>query len=260
MERRLEDYFVEIKETLVGRKPGSRAAVKAREPRRGDPLSFVRSLLLREHADEPASQTGTNGEWLVGYVIRRLPEGWHAFQDIPIGEQGANIDHVVVGPAGTFTLSTKDLTGRLWVGPRSVRINGHPTNFLSKAAREASRASRLLTAAVGRQIDVRGVLAILADDWTIKEKPTHVHVASPRGVKDWLLRLPITLNPHEVTEIAAAAREPSTWTGASPNARCDQVPNRPGDIKALVVATLGSVGSFALAWPLVTRTPLRRVL
>ena len=34
----------------------------------------------------------------------------------------------------------------------------------------------------------------------------------------------------------------------------------PGDIKALLVATLGIVGSFALAWPLVTRTPLRRIL
>ena len=34
----------------------------------------------------------------------------------------------------------------------------------------------------------------------------------------------------------------------------------PGDVKALLVATLGVVGSFALAWPIVTHTPLRRVL
>jgi hypothetical protein len=34
----------------------------------------------------------------------------------------------------------------------------------------------------------------------------------------------------------------------------------PGDIKALIVATLGIVGSFALGWSLVTRTPLRRIL
>ena len=33
-----------------------------------------------------------------------------------------------------------------------------------------------------------------------------------------------------------------------------------GDVKALLVATLGVVGSFALAWPLVTQTPLRRIL
>ena len=34
----------------------------------------------------------------------------------------------------------------------------------------------------------------------------------------------------------------------------------PVDFKAVLVATLGVVGSFALAWPLVTRTPLRRFL
>ena len=33
-----------------------------------------------------------------------------------------------------------------------------------------------------------------------------------------------------------------------------------GDVKALVVATLAIVGSFALAWPLVTRTRLGRIL
>jgi len=34
----------------------------------------------------------------------------------------------------------------------------------------------------------------------------------------------------------------------------------PGDVKALFVAVLGIAGSFALAWPAVTRTPLRRIL
>jgi fucose 4-O-acetylase-like acetyltransferase len=34
----------------------------------------------------------------------------------------------------------------------------------------------------------------------------------------------------------------------------------PGDVKALLVASLGVVGSFALAWPIVTRTPLGRIL
>jgi hypothetical protein len=34
----------------------------------------------------------------------------------------------------------------------------------------------------------------------------------------------------------------------------------PVDAKAILVAALGVVGSFALAWPLVSRTPLRRIL
>jgi hypothetical protein len=212
MEPRLEDYFVEIKETLVGRKPGAGAAQKARELRRAAPFGVMRSLLFRQHTEERAWRMGANGERYVGFVIGRLPQGWHVFHDILVGERGANIDHVVVGPAGTFTLNAKNLTGKVWVGARSVRHNGHPTDFLPKAAHEASRASRLLTAAAGRPVEVRGILAILADEWTIKEKPSDVHVGSPRGVKDWLLRLPAELSPHEVIEIAAAASKPSTWT------------------------------------------------
>ena len=99
------------------------------------------------------------------------------------------------------------------MGARSVRHNGHPTDFLPKAAHEANRASRLLTAAVGRPIDVRGVLAILADDWTVKEtaerracrEPARREGLAPAAAQ-------ATLSPHEVIEIAAAASKPSTWT------------------------------------------------
>lgn len=211
MEQRPQDYFVEIRETLVERKPGGSAAEKARELRRADPFSVVRSLLLRECTEERAWRKGAYGERFVGSILGRLPNGWSVFNDIPVGERGANIDHVVIGPGGTFTLNAKNLTGKVWVGSRSVRHNGYPTDFLPKAASEASRASRLLTAAVGSHVEVKGVLAILADDWTIKEKPTHVHVGSPRGVKDWLRRLPVVLSSHEIIKIAAVASKPSTW-------------------------------------------------
>jgi hypothetical protein len=163
---------------------------------------------MREHA----SRQRLNGERSAGPVIGRLPEGWHVFRNVPVGAGGASIDHVVVGPAGTFTLHVKNLTGKVWVGARSVRHNGHPTNFLSKAACDANHVSEFLSSGVGRPIEVRGVLAILADEWTIDEEPADVRVASPRGVKDWMLRLPIALSAHQINEITAAAGRSSTWS------------------------------------------------
>ena len=212
MEPRLEDYFVEITESLVGRKAGTGAATKARELRRSDPLGFARALLTRHHTDERAWRKGASGERWVGFILGRLPQGWHVFHDVPVGDRGANIDHVVVGPAGAFTLNTKNLTGKVWVGPDSIRHNGHPTKYLPTAVFEAERASRLLSAAADRPVDVRGVLAILADEWTITQKPSEVTVGSPRWVKDWMVRLPSTLSAHDVIEIAAAANKPTTWT------------------------------------------------
>jgi hypothetical protein len=55
------------------------------------------------------------------------------------------------------------------------------------------------------------VLAILADHWTLKARPSDVHVDTPRGVKRWLLDRPTTLTPREVSEIAAVVANPSTW-------------------------------------------------
>jgi hypothetical protein len=181
-----------------------------------DPFGFVRSLLVHRRTGELAARNEAHGRRPVGFVIGRLPDGWHVWHDIPVRDPGANIDHVVVGPAGTFTIDTKSLTGKVWVGPASIRHNGHPTDFLRRSRGGSSRASRLLGAAVGRPVDVRGVVAILADDWTIAGTPDDVQVASPRGVRDWLLRLPVTLTPHEIVEIAVAASTPSTWVGSRP--------------------------------------------
>jgi hypothetical protein len=202
---------VTIADSLVGRAPGGSARDKARELRRAAPLRAVAARLLRHHTDEGAWRKGATGERVTAWWLGRLPNGWHLFHDIPVGERGANIDHLIVGPGGVFTVNAKNLTGKVWVAPRAIRHNGHPTSFLPKAAAEAGRARRLLTAAVGHGIHVRPVLAIMADSWTIKELPSDVFVGSPRAVKDWLLRQPAVLTPAQVTIICGAAAKPATW-------------------------------------------------
>jgi Nuclease-related domain. len=62
------------------------------------------------------------------------------FNDVPIGQLGANIDHVVVGPGGTFTVNTKNRSGKVWLAPRTLLVNGIKTDYLPKAAGEAARA------------------------------------------------------------------------------------------------------------------------
>ena len=205
-------YFVKIEETLVGRKAGRTAADKARKLRVADPLGALASRLLRSNTDERAWSKGAHGEMFVGWLLKRLPEGWHLFNDIPVGRRGANIDHLIVCPAGVFTLNTKNLRGKVRVSPRTLRVNGSRKDFLPKARAEAERAARLLGAALGRPVAVRGVLVIIADEFEIKELPEDVHVGSPRGVKRWLLDLPPALTSREVTEIAGVAHKPETWT------------------------------------------------
>jgi hypothetical protein len=156
---------------------------------------------------------GRAGERLTGWLFGRLPEGWQVFNDVPIGQLGAYIDHVVVGPGGVFTVNTKNRSGKVWLAPRTLLVNSIKTDYLPKAAGEAARASDLVSAALGRTVPIRAVLAIVADDWAIKGQPSDVYVGGPRSVKRWFLELETTLTPREVNEVAAACAEPSTWTG-----------------------------------------------
>ena len=203
---------VELGESLVGRRPGGSAAELARGLRAANPFRTRLARALGVHTDERAWRRGATGERVTARWLDRLPAGWYVFHDVPVGERGANIDHVVIGPGGVFTVNTKNLSGKLWVGAKSIRHNGHPTNFLPKAAAEARRASKLLASAVGRPVEVRGVLAILADEWTIREEPADVVVRGPRGAKNLIVTQPSTLSPREVFELAAAAAKPATWT------------------------------------------------
>jgi hypothetical protein len=216
-----DQYFVKIDETLVGRRAGGSATEKARELRTADPIGVLTSRILRRKTDERAWSQGAHGEQIVGWFLGHLPEGWHVFHDVPVGERGANIDHVVVSRAGVFTLNTKNLRGRVSVSARSFRVNGYARNYLHRSVHEAERASRLLGAAVGRAMPVRGVLVVIADDIEIAEQPSDVYVGSPRDVKRWLERQPRTLSPAEIIEIAAAAHKPATWSDrADTGGRC----------------------------------------
>jgi hypothetical protein len=163
-----------------------------RELRRAEPLRTTLARLLNRHTDEHSTT------WCLG----RLPTGWHVFHD-----------RLVVCSGGVFTVDAKNLNGKVWVASRSIRHNGHPTDYLSKAVAEALRSSRLLSAAVGHGIHVRPVLAILADGWTIREMPPDVYVGAPRGVKNWMLHQPVVLTSSQIATICSAAAKSTTWQG-----------------------------------------------
>ena len=72
--------------------------------------------------------------------------------DLPIGSQGANIDHLVIGPSGVFTINTKNLTGYIWVAGSTFMQNGERRNYIPAIIREARRVERNLSKAVGWKV------------------------------------------------------------------------------------------------------------
>src|SRR5262245_18921199 len=108
-----EPYFIRIDETLVGRTAGGSARAMAAQLRAADPFRCARDRFAGRKTDERAWRKGALGERFNGWLLDRLPQGGHAFHDVPVGDRGANIDHLVVGPAGVFTVNTKTLSGQI---------------------------------------------------------------------------------------------------------------------------------------------------
>jgi Nuclease-related domain len=207
---------VEIDASHGGRQAGTSAQERARELRRRAPVKAILSRVLGVHTDERAWAIGAAGEKRAARWLAKLPTGWHVFHDIPVGARGANIDHVVIGPGGVFTVNSKKLTRQVVVSPRTVRVAGHRTDYLPIATHEARRAARLLSTALGRAIDVTPILAFEVDELVVRQQPLDVAAVEMRSLTRWLKSHPSTLSEREVIEIASVAHKPATWT-ALPN-------------------------------------------
>ena len=156
---------------------------------------------------------GALGELAVAGRLAQLDDRWTVLHAVPVGQGSCDIDHVVIGPAGVFTLNTKHHRGkRIWVADRNLRVNGRPEPYLPKATAEADRASRLLSRMVGEPVVVRGVLVVVgASAITVKEPPSDIAVVSDHQLVSWLRRQPTRLSATDIQSIVAVAENPATW-------------------------------------------------
>lgn len=71
---------------------------------------------FRPSADTLAWKKGSTGERATGRVLRRLERrGWVVLHDLRVPGSQANIDHLVIGPAGVFVIDSKNYRGYVWV-------------------------------------------------------------------------------------------------------------------------------------------------
>jgi hypothetical protein len=175
---------------------------------------LARVLLV--HTDERAWRIGADGEQKVASQLDRLnrmDSRWLALHSVPVGRNGADIDHVVIGPSGVFTLNAKHHPGaRIWVGGNTFMVNGIRQPYIRNSRNEAKRASRLLSAACGFQVPVAGmVVPVNADQLTIKSPPQDVCVVNRMALVKWFRRRPQILADRTIGAIYEAARRSITW-------------------------------------------------
>lgn len=161
---------------------------------------------------------GADGEELVAEQLGRLPAGWTVLHDVPVGIHGANIDHVVIGPGGVFTLNTKHHRNKDVVvgGGPLVSIGGWVSNYTHKSTQEAQRASTLLSLALGNKVTVTPMLVFVGAKSIELQGECPVLIATDENVEHLPSQFPSVLTEREVEAIVHAAARPTTWTRTLP--------------------------------------------
>jgi hypothetical protein len=156
---------------------------------------------------------GALGELEVARRLAALGPGWYVLHSVPVGTGSSDLDHVVIGPAGVFTINTKHHRGQnVWVGAKRILVNGQRTDHLRNAAFEAKRASKLLSVAARMLVDVTPIVAIVrARRMTVRERPYDVAVLHDHELVHWLQHRPVTLTPEQAQHLAAVAAQPAAW-------------------------------------------------
>lgn len=197
---------------LSQNRAGQAVRERAVELRAAAPVKTFVARVLGVHTDERAYRVGADGEEEVAWRMRKLGEGWHVLHSVPVGEKDSDIDHVVIGPPGVFTLNTKNHSRKkVWVADKAFMVSGQKTNYLRNSRHEAARASKLLTTACGFDVQVEPIIVVIAAELTIKAQPPDVHVVPRKRIGKWLERRPSTLSPVAVEAIYEMARRDATW-------------------------------------------------
>jgi len=156
---------------------------------------------------------GAQGEITVGKLLATLPLDWTAFHAVPIGKNDTDIDHILVGPGGIFTINTQHHCGkRIWVGTRTVTVSGHKRAYLPAAEHEAERVTSVLRERMPLVAPVQPVIALVdAKQISFRDKPVQVKVVDARGLLGWLERLQPVLSDDEIAEAVVILDSPATW-------------------------------------------------
>jgi len=166
------------------------------------PLAAVGAALtaLLLPATTVAWRTGAIGEERTGELLGPLEaQGFRVIHDRLIPGRRENIDHVVVGPSGVFTIETKNYEGKLRVRHGEVWIAGRrKTEILSQARRQAAAVMAIVSPS-----PVTPLICIhRADLGWFKVEVDGVRIVTPHEMINVLRKAPARLTPDEVARIA----------------------------------------------------------
>ena len=153
---------------------------------------------------------GIEGEKSVGQSLEKLREnGYQIFHDL-VGD-GFNLDHVIIGPAGAFTIETKTISKpmrgevKVYFDGETIRINGSVMDRdpVRQAKSQASWLRKILNESTGQDFTVHPV--VLFPGWFVEQKAEtrrEIWVLEPKALPTFLANAPKVLTEERIKMVS----------------------------------------------------------
>lgn len=202
---------------LASNRPGDGVRRRADAERQKAPFSTRVARVLGVHTPERAWRLGAEGETAVGDALARVSEDWRALHSVPLGDRGSDIDHVVIGRGGVYTINAKHHPdAQVVVNRDTVLVNGVKQLYVRNSRFESNKTGELLSRAVGYRVPVVGLVVLVGvkKGTTVKSQPAdgRVVVLPYAGLTGWLAARGSILDSQQCDVLYQAARRSTLWT------------------------------------------------
>jgi hypothetical protein len=149
---------------------------------------------------------GRDGERVVGQYLERLREkGYQVFHDV-IGE-GFNVDHVLIGPAGIFTVETKTFSkpaageAKIMFDGEALKVGGFmpDRDAIVQAKAQAGWLRQIITESTGKKMRTHPI--VVFPGWFIEQEKgafLEIWVLEPKALPSFLDHEPVVLSEADV--------------------------------------------------------------
>lgn len=201
---------------LADRKAGEGIQAIADRKQIQNRLIRVLARILGIRTADTSWRIGAKGERRVGRRLDKLKKrGWHVLHNVEL-PGGGDVDHLLIGPGGVWTVNTKHHPGaEITVDRQVLLVRGYRHEYPAAAKRESQRVAEVLRDRLARPVAVSAMIVVHGHDrlqgWT-RQRPLGV-VVLPSWIARWFFRLPsrTRLSPPQVEAIFAVARRSRTW-------------------------------------------------
>ncbi len=183
---------------------------------RPSPLEWAR----RRRAERGARRLEAAGARALGQ-LDHLGPAWHVIDWPRTDATDALLDDdddnragfLAIGPSGLFAVTIADHgRARVLVAGDVVQINGKRPPYVAEARRDARRASKALTTAVGHPIPVTPVLTFVGSGViSVYGLPKDCLMATHRELDRLLVAAGNRISPATAEKLSRVAQHPATW-------------------------------------------------